>query len=255
MARDPRTIDLLAYSIGLGDDALILGQRIAEWVSYAPSLEEELALANVALDHIGRARLCYGHAAELAQDGRDEDDLAFRRDSREFSNLLINELPRGDFAFTMTRQFLVDAFNVPFLTALADTAEPGLAAIGAKAVKESDYHLRRSRDWMLRLGDGTAESHARAQHALDALWGYTRELFEPAEGEVRLADAGLVPNRLALEDQWRDTVERTLGEATLVRPDDSWSVRGGRVGIHTEHLGHLLAEMQFLQRAYPGQQW
>jgi ring-1,2-phenylacetyl-CoA epoxidase subunit PaaC len=255
MSADTRTADLLAYSIALGDDALILGQRIAEWVSNAPSLEEELALANVALDHIGRARMFYGHAAAVAQDGRDEDDLAFLRDCREFTNLLINELPRGDFAFTMTRQFFVDAFNVQFLAALADAPEPGLAAIGAKARKESDYHLRRSRDWMLRLGDGTDESHGRAQRAVDALWGYTRELFEPAEGEARLADAGLVPDRTGLEGRWLDVVDQTLMEATLVRPEGTWSVRGGRCGIHTEHLGHLLAQMQFMQRAYPRQQW
>jgi ring-1,2-phenylacetyl-CoA epoxidase subunit PaaC len=251
----PREHDLLAYSIALGDDALILGQRIAEWVSNAPSLEEELALGNVGLDHIGRARLFYSYAVALARDGRDEDDLAFRRDCRDFTNLLINELPRGDFAFTMTRQFLLDAFNVPFLTALADAGEPDFAAIGAKAVKESTYHLRRSRDWMLRLGDGTAESHERTQRALDELWGYTRELFEPSAGEARLAAAGLVPDRAGLEGGWRDTVEQTLAEATLTRPENTWSVRGGRTGIHTEHLGYLLAEMQFLQRAYPGQRW
>jgi len=247
--------DLLAYSIALGDDALILGQRIAEWISNSPSLEEELALANVALDHVGRARMFYAHAATLAADGRDEDDFAFRRDCREFTNLLINELPRGDFAFTMTRQFLIDAFNVPYLTALAGSADAGLAAVGAKAVKESHYHLRRSRDWMLRLGDGTAESHARTQRALDTLWGYTHEMFEPAAEEIRLVAAGVAPDRRDLAACWRETVARTLAEATLVRPDDTWSVRGGRIGVHTEHLGHLLAEMQFMQRTYPAQQW
>jgi ring-1,2-phenylacetyl-CoA epoxidase subunit PaaC len=246
---------LFGYSIALGDDALILGQRIAEWVSNAPSLEEELALANVALDHIGRARMFYAHAAALAADGRDEDDFAFGRDCREFTNLLINELPRGDFAFTMTRQFLIDAFNVPYLTALAASTDSGIAGIAAKAVKESQYHLRRSRDWMLRLGDGTAESHTRAQNAVDALWGYTHELFEPAAGEAALAAAALVPDRAVMKVRWREEVDQTLTRATLERPADSWQVGGGRSGVHTEHLGHLLAEMQFMQRAYPGQQW
>lgn len=247
--------DLCTYSIALADDALILGQRLTEWVSNAPTLEEELALANVALDHIGRARMFYAHAASLSGDGRAEDELAFGRDCREFTNLLINELPRGDFAFTMVRQFFVDAFNVPFHAALTQSCDPTLAAIGAKAVKESTYHLRRSRDWMLRLGDGTAESHIRTQRAIDELWGYTPELFEPFGAEVRLGQEGLAPDREALQEQWRNTVDTTFAEATLVCPAAAWSVRGGRAGVHTEHLGHLLAQMQFLQRAYPGQQW
>ena len=247
--------DLCAYSIALGDDALILGQRLAEWVSNAPSLEEELALANVALDHIGRARMLYGHAAAVAADGRDEDTIAFGRDTRTFTNLLINELPRGDFAFTMVRQFLVDAFNVPFLAALAGSNEPTLAAIGEKALKESTYHLRRSRDWVQRLGDGTQESHDRAQRAADELWGYTRELFEPFAAEARLTTGGVTADRAALQPLWRQQVAATFDEATLRIPEDAWSIRGGRDGVHTEHLGYLLAEMQFMQRAYPGQRW
>ena len=247
--------DRFAYAVALGDDALILGQRLGEWVSNAPTLEEELALANVALDHIGRARMFYGLAAQIASDGRTEDDLAFGRDCRAFTNLLINELPRGDFAFTMVRQFFVDAFNVPFLTGLAQSRDGQFAAIGEKAAKESTYHLRRSRDWMLRLGDGTSESHDRTQRAIDELWTYTREQFEPCAAELRLIEAGVVIDRSALADQWRRTVGETLAEATLTVPADSWSMRGGRDGIHTEHLGYLLAEMQFMQRAYPGQRW
>ena len=228
---------------------------MAEWVSNAPSLEEELALANVSLDHIGRARMFYGHAAAVAADGSDEDTIAFGRDTRTFTNLLINELPRGDFAFTMVRQFLIDAFSVPFLTALAASSEPTLAAIGEKAVKESTYHLRRSRDWVLRLGDGTQESHDRAQRAADELWGYTRELFEPFAAEARLTAAGLAADRAVLQPLWRQQVAATFDEATLRVPEDAWSIRGGRDGVHTEHLGYLLAEMQFMQRAYPGQRW
>jgi ring-1,2-phenylacetyl-CoA epoxidase subunit PaaC len=247
--------DRFAYAVALGDDALILGQRLGEWVSNAPTLEEELALANVALDHIGRARMFYGLAAQIGSDGRTEDDLAFGRDCRAFTNLLINELPRGDFAFTMVRQFFVDAFNVPFLTGLAQSRDGQFAAIGEKAAKESTYHLRRSRDWMLRLGDGTSESHDRTQRAIDELWIYTREQFEPGAAELRLIEAGFVIDRSALADEWRRTVGETFAEATLTVPADSWSMRGGRDGIHTEHLGYLLAEMQFMQRAYPGQRW
>lgn len=247
--------DLATYSVALGDDALVLGQRLCEWVSRSPTLEEELALGNVALDHIGRARMFYGYAVECEGAGRSEDDLAFSRDCREFTNLLINELPRGDFAFTMVRQFLIDAFNVPFMAGLAGSAETALAQIGAKAVKESTYHLRRSRDWMLRLGDGSPEAHARTQRAIDALWGYTRELFEPTAIEVRLTSERLAPDRGVLEAEWRRTVESTFNEATLTVPQTTWSQRGGRDGVHTEHLGYLIAEMQFLQRAYPGLRW
>ncbi len=186
---------------------------------------------------------------------RSEDNIAFGRDCREFTNLLINELPRGDFAFTMVRQFLLDAFNVPFMAALADSADAALAQIGEKAVKESTYHLRRSRDWMLRLGDGTPEAHARTQRAIDALWGYTRELFEPSVVEARLSAQRLAPDRAALEADWVRTVESTFSEATLTVPQTTWSQRGGRDGVHTEHLGYLIAEMQFLQRAYPGLRW
>jgi ring-1,2-phenylacetyl-CoA epoxidase subunit PaaC len=247
--------DLLAFATALGDDALVFAQRLSEWVSRAPTLEEELALGNVALDYLERARACYGYAARLADDGRSEDDFAYRRDCRDFTNLLIAELPRGDFADTTARQFLLAAFEVPYLAALAQCPEPSLAAIGAQALPQSQYHLRRSRDWVLRLGDGTAESHDRMQAALDALWGYTAELFEPATAERRLIEAGSVPDRHAIAAPWRATVVATLCEATLAEPSGGWRVGGGRDGIHTEHLGHLLAELQFLQRAYPGLSW
>ncbi len=246
------TID---YTLRLGDDALTLGHRLSQWTSHAPFLEEELALANVALDFIGRARLLYTYAAELAGGGISEDNYAYLRDEREFKNLLIMELPRGDFAFTMARQFLVDVFNVRFLPALADSTDETLAAIGAKTLKESSYHLRRSRQWLVRLGDGSEESHYRMQQALDELWGYTSELFVMDDLEGQLTASGIGVDRSLLESPWLCDVDDVLTEATLTRSPATWAVNGGRAGIHTEHLGHLLTELQFLQRRYPGVQW
>lgn len=246
---------LFHYVLALGDDALVLGQRLAEWCRNGPFLEEDLALSNVALDFIGRARLFYAYAAELEGGRRSEDDLAFLRDCREFRNLLITELPRGDFAFTMTRQLILDVFYTEFLERLQGSADARLAAIAAKAAKETRYHLRRSRDWTLRLGDGTEESHDRMQKAVDELWGYTAELFEMSEEESALAAAGIAVDRSGLRASWQAAVQDVLAEATLAPPQDDWSISGGREGIHTEHLGYLLAEMQFMQRAYPGLQW
>lgn len=246
---------IIDYSLRLGDDALTLGHRLSQWTSHAPFLEEELGLANVALDLIGRASLFYGYAAERAGEGKTEDDYAYLRDEHEFRNLLIMELPRGDFAFTMVRQFLVDTFNVHFLLALAESSDETLAAIGAKTLKESSYHLRRSRQWLIRLGDGSEESHDRAQHALDGLWGYTSELFAMDDLERQLSASGTGVDRSLLECGWRREVDEGLAEATLTCPPSTWSVHGGRQGIHTEHLGHLLTELQFMQRRYPGVQW
>lgn len=247
--------DVAEYAIALGDDALVLGQRLSEWCSNAPFLEEDLALANVALDFIGRARMFYAYAGECEGKGRDEDAIAYLRDCREYRNLLINELPRGDFAFSTARQFLVDAFNLSFLERLCRSSDAQLAAIAAKALKESRYHFRRSRDWMIRLGDGTPESHRRVQRALEELWGYTHEMFRPLAPEQRLVAAGIAVDRSALRSEWLARIEPVLAEATLARPADGWAVGGGREGTHTEHLGHLLAELQFMQRAYPGLAW
>ncbi|MEX2524310.1 MAG: 1,2-phenylacetyl-CoA epoxidase subunit PaaC [Gammaproteobacteria bacterium] len=246
---------LFHYVLALGDDSLVLGQRLAEWCRNGPFLEEDLALSNVALDYIGRARLFYGYAAELEGEGRSEDDLAFLRDCREFRNFLITELPRGDFAFTTVRQLFLDVFFRDFLEGLLESSDTMLADIAAKAIKETRYHLRRSHDWALRLGDGTEESHARMQAAVDELWGYTCELFEMDEAEQQLVQAGIAVDRARLRDRWFNTVTGILDEATLTKPRDDWSIGGGRGGIHTEHLGYLLAEMQFMQRAYPGLQW
>ena len=247
--------DLTKLTIALGDDALTMGQRLSEWTSNAPFLEEDLALTNVALDYIGRARMFLNYAGELEGKGRGEDDLAFLRDTREFKNLLIFELPVGDFANTLARQYLVDAFEVPYFEALSQSADKTIAAIAARTLKECRYHLRRSRDWVLRLGDGTAESHERIQSALNEVWPFVAELFEMPEYEQRLADEGIAVDRGSLRAGWEKEVLPILREATLELPETTHVIRGGREGVHTEHLGFMLAEMQFMQRAYPGLEW
>ena len=243
------------YAIRLGDDALVLGHRVSEWTRNAPFLEEDLALANTALDLIGRARMFYKYAAEVEGEGRTEDDIAYLRDCREYRNLLMHELPRRDFAFSMARQFFIDVFNQLFLARLSESSNETLAAIAAKSLKETDYHLRRSTDWMLRLGDGTEESHERLQSAIEDLWGYTHELFEMDELEQELAGQGAAVDVVALKPAWRKTVGSVLDKATIEVPEDTWSARGGREGYHTEHLGYLLTELQYMQRTYPGLEW
>ncbi len=253
--QDIRVQDIGNYAISLGDDSLTLGHRLSEWSSNAPFLEEDLALSNVALDFIGRAMMFYSYAGEVENAGRSEDDIAYLRDCREYRNLLICELPIGDFADTMARQLLVDVYDVGFYTELMKSADETLAAIAAKAIKESRYHLRRSEEWVKRLGDGTRESHDRIQRAFNKVWGYTHELFEVDESEQSLIDAGIAADRPALKADWERYVHSVLNEATLETPDGQWSIRGGREGMHTEHLGYLLAELQFMQRAYPGLEW
>ena len=243
------------YAVRLGDDALILGHRLSEWCSRAPFLEEDLALTNVALDYIGRARMFYSYAAELSGEGYDEDWFAYKRDCREFSNNLIHELPRGDFAFSMARQYLVDVYIVAFMRELQSSADATLAAIAGKAIKESEYHLRRSADWMLRLGDGTQESKRRLQDAVNELWGFTPELFEMDELEQDLVTAGIAVDAAALLPPWEKTVRATFKQAGIDIPQEDWQVSGGRQGKHTEWLGHVLSDLQFVQRAYPGLEW
>jgi ring-1,2-phenylacetyl-CoA epoxidase subunit PaaC len=255
MSDNKSTEVIKQYTIRLGDDAMVLGHRLSEWCSNGPFLEEDLALTNVALDFIGRARMFYSYAAEMDGGEFTEDSYAYQRDCRDFTNLLIHELPGGDFAFSMARQYLVDEFSLAFMERLQDSTDETLAAIAAKAVKECRYHLRRSRDWMLRLGDGTAESHQRLQSAVDGLWGYTSELFELDDMEQELVNAGVAVDRAALKADWEKSVRATLSEATLDLPVSDWSVRGGREGLHTEHLGHMLSDLQFMQRAYPGLEW
>ncbi|MFT5134051.1 MAG: ring-1,2-phenylacetyl-CoA epoxidase subunit PaaC [Gammaproteobacteria bacterium] len=246
---------VLQYAVRLGDDSLILGHRLSEWCRNGPFLEEDIALTNVALDYIGRTRMFYGYAAELSGGQRTEDDFAYLRDCREYQNLLINELPGGDFAYTMARQVILDVYYYYFLSELMKSSDAGLAAIAGKAIKETQYHLRRSTDWTMRLGDGTEESHARLQKAFDEIWGYTPEMFEQDELELQLVDLGIAVNTAELKPLWESKITEILTEATIELPDSSWTVRGGRLGIHTEHLGHLLSELQYMQRSYPGLQW
>ena len=243
------------YTIALADDALVLGHRLSEWIGYAPVLEEELALGNIALDLIGEARALYTYAGALEGNGRDEDALAYRRDAHEFLNLLLVEQPNGDFAVTIARQVLFSAFMHPVWRELATSRDETLAAIAAKAEKESAYHLRHAGEWLIRLGDGTDESRRRAQDAVEELWPYTGEMFAlDAETEALIAE-GVAVDPARLRPEWERTVADLLARATLQRPADGWMQQGGRRGHHSEHLGHLLAEMQSLQRAYPGAAW
>jgi ring-1,2-phenylacetyl-CoA epoxidase subunit PaaC len=230
------------------DDALILGHRLSEWTGHAPMLEEELALANIALDLIGQARSLYSYAGTLT--GHTEDHLAYLRDAPAWRNCLIMELPNGDFAFSIARLVLISAFTDPFWRASIESTDSTIAAIAAKAEKETAYHLRHAAEWLIRLGDGTTESHRRAQNALDDLWPYTGELFTDTAG-----NAGIVAPPTSLRHTWNATIDGILARATLERPADRWMQSGGRSGRHTEHLGHLLADMQFLQRSYPGATW
>lgn len=245
----------LDYVLGLADNALILGQRLGEIVTRGPELEEEMANANFALDYIGQARLLFSYAAELEGGDRDEDRLAFLRDNADFRNVLLVEQPNGDFAHTLARQFLFESYYLLLLQALTKSADPRLAEIAAKAEKEIRYHLRHQTGWIVRLGDGTDESHRRIQTAIDELWRYTGELFTPSAAERWAAEQGIGPDVATLHEPWQAQVHATLEEATLTPPPEQWMAGGGKDGTHTEHLGYLLAEMQFLQRAYPGATW
>lgn len=246
----------LAYLLRLGDASLVLGQRLAQWCGHGPVIEEDLALTNTALDLIGQARLIYTHAGALEGAGRDEDDFAFRRDVLDYFNPLLVEQPNGDFGVTMARQFLFDAWQLPLYEQLAGSADAGLAQIAAKAIPEVQYHLRHSAQWLVRLGDGTEESHARAQAALARLWPFTGELFSAdAVDEAALA-AGVGADLGSVHAAWSATVDKVLDEATLARPADGWMQAGGKQGEHSEHLGYILAELQFLPRAMPdAQNW
>ncbi len=246
---------LFRYALRLGDNSLVLGHRNSEWCGHGPVLEEDIAQANIALDLIGQARNYLTYAGEVEDKGRSEDALAYLRGEREYLNVHLVELPKGDYARTIVRSFLFDAFHLPLQQALATGKDERLKGIAEKAVKEVTYHLRHSSEWLVRFGDGTDESHRRAQEALDDLWRYTGELFTPDEAEEVLAQAGIAPKLDTIRMEWSATVDRVLKEATLTRPADGWMASGGKKGVHTEHLGPMLAEMQTLQRSYPGVEW
>jgi ring-1,2-phenylacetyl-CoA epoxidase subunit PaaC len=246
---------LFRYLLRLGDLCLVLGQRLGEWVGHAPAIEEDLGLANIALDLIGQARLLLAYAGEVEGRGRGEDDLAFLRQDVEYLNPTLAEQPNGDFGETIVRQVLIDAFQLELYERLMSSSDERLAAIAAKAVKETRYHLRYSASWLVRLGDGTAESRGRVQTALDRLWPYTVELCEEDDLDREMAEHGIAPRLAEVGVAWSRRIEEILGEATLDRPRARPYTWFGKRGEHSEHLGYILAEMQYLQRAYPGARW
>ncbi len=238
----------LNVALHLGDNALILGHRISEWCGHGPVLEQDIAMTNIALDLIGQAKMYLDYAAELEGKGNDHDHLAYKRDVLDFKNLLIAEIPNGDFADTIARQFCFDQWHFLLLQELSNSDDPRLKEIAQKSLKEVTYHKRWSSEWVVRLGDGTEESKEKIQRAIDDIWYYTGEAFIPAEYEK-----GILPENL--NDAWMQSVKAVLEEATLEMPTDEWMQDGGKTGVHTEHLGFILAEMQFLPRAYPDATW
>lgn len=247
--------ELYTYTLRLGDDALILGHRLSEMCSKAPFLEEDLALTNISLDLIGRAQALLKYAAEIENNEKTEDDIAYRRPENKYYNHLITEQPNGDFARVIARQFFVSVYEYHFYNELTKSKDPILAGIAAKTVKEVRYHMEHATDWVLRLGDGTSESRARMQKAIDDLWMYTGELFEMDYVDDILLPAGIAVNKAVLKNKWDQAIADALNEATLTLPSESYMQSGSRKGIHTEHLGHILSEMQYLQRAYPDAKW
>jgi ring-1,2-phenylacetyl-CoA epoxidase subunit PaaC len=243
------------YVLRLADTHLVLAQRLGEWVGHAPAVEEDLGLANIALDMLGQARLLLSYAGELEGRGRDEDALAFFRLESEFRNAQLAELPNGDFGQTIVRNYLLDVWRVEMFSRLAASADRRLAEIAAKALKEARYHLRYSSGWLVRLGDGTSESQRRVQTALDTLWPYTRELLEPDELDDEMRAHGVGPDIADVARVWCKEVGATLAAATLTRPSDRPYGWYGKRGQHSEHLGHLLTELQYLPRAFPGASW
>ncbi|HEX6337848.1 MAG TPA: 1,2-phenylacetyl-CoA epoxidase subunit PaaC [Jiangellaceae bacterium] len=247
--------ELATYALRLGDDALILSHRLGEWIADAPQIEEDIALANIALDLLGQARSLLTYAGEAEGAGRDEDALAYRRDEREFVNCQLVELPNGDFGVTMARQLAFASYQYELYDRLRTSQDPTLAAVAGKAVKEVAYHRDHATQWVLRLGDGTDESHRRMQAGLEEVWPYVDELFEPDEVTGPVVAGGIAVDPAALREPWDSYVEEVIARATLSKPQPAFRGRGGRHGIHTEAMGHLLAEMQHLHRAHPGVSW
>lgn len=246
---------MLEYLLRLGDNTLILSQRLGEWCGHGPVLEQDIAITNIALDLLGQTRMYLTYAAEIEGKGQSEDDLAYFRDAHQFRNCLLVEQPNGDWAHTIARQFFFDAFNVPQLQALRQSQDKRIAEIAEKALKEATYHLRFSSEWVVRLGDGTELSHQKMQDAIDALWMYTGELTTSDAHDIEMANSGIAPDLQEIKSLWEKKVRETLAEATLSVPANNWMQSGGKQGRHSEHLGFILAEMQHIQRAYPGNTW
>lgn len=247
--------NLFKYILRLADNSLVLGQRLSEWTGHGPFLEEDLALTNIALDTFGTATSLLEYASRVEGAGRNEDALAYFRNEREFYNTLLVEQANGDYAKTIVRQVLVDAFNVLFYSELAKSKDETLAGIAQKAIKEVTYHYRHTSSWVIRFGDGTEESHAKAQEALNELWRFTGELFEMDEVEEDLIKKGIAVDLKALQPKWEKQIDELLKKATLLKPENAFMQTGGKKGIHTEHLGFLLAEMQTLPRMLPNAKW
>jgi ring-1,2-phenylacetyl-CoA epoxidase subunit PaaC len=246
---------LFTYLLRLSDSSLIMGHRLSEWCGYGPILEEDIAMTNLALDLVGQSRFLYDYAAEVEGKGRTEDDLAFLRIEREYYNLLITELPNGDFDMTMAKQFLFDAYQYYLYEALRNSSDKRLAEFAVKSLKETTYHLRHSSEWIVRMGDGTEESHLKIQKAIDDVWKYTGEMFMPDEVDEAMKAKGIAPDLAEIKKKWDKKVDEVLEEATLTRPQDGWMMEGSRKGIHTENMGFLLSELQYMQRAYPNMTW
>ena len=246
--------NLFTYTLRIADSSLILGQRMSEWCSNGPTLEEDIAMSNISLDMFGQANGFYQYAAQL-DDTKSADELAFRRNEREFFNHQLVEQENGNFGKTIVRNFLHDVFNFLFYTQLANSKDETLSAMASKSLKEVKYHLRHSSNWLVRLGDGTNESNAKTQVALEELWMYTGELFEMDDLDIELLNSGIAVDNSALKSEWDRMVNNTLAKAKLTRPEDAYMATGGKKGLHTEYLGFILSEMQFLQRAYPNAKW
>jgi len=247
--------NLYKYILGIADNSLILGQRLGELCGHGPSLETDIACTNMSLDLFGQVRNYYQYAAKVAGDNRTEDDIAMLRMEREYYNVLLVEQPNTNFAYTMARQFLFDVYHLLFLTELQKSKDLNLAAIAAKCIKEVSYHQRFSSDWIKRLGDGTDESHQKMQEAIDSLWTYTDELFHQTEADKLMIAEGVGVDVTKLKDTYYKAVSEVLEVATLKVPESKWFQKGGKQGIHTEHMGYLLSDLQYMQRAYPNMEW
>jgi len=246
---------LYKYVLRLGDDSLILGQRLAELCGHGPILEEDIALTNISLDLIGQATLFLEYAGALGGENKSNDDLAFLRLEKEYVNVLLVEQPNGHFGDTIMRQFLFDAFRKPLLEKLQHSSDENLAAIAEKSLKETKYHLKHSSEWVIRLGDGTEESHAKIQESLNTLYRYAHELFYEDEVDLMLHKDSIIPDLESIKSQWKNTINEVLEMANLSLPNNNWKFEGGRQGRHSEHMGYLLADLQYMQRTYPNMEW